>query len=221
MKKKLFVLVALLAFITTANAQWYVGGSVGFTSTTIDNGNSDESGSSFKIIPDIGYKFDNYLSFGLQVGYSSGVCSFGSLSVTDIKSAISTLTGAYADISNEDMKLKGFTISPYVRYTIVNFGRANLFFEGYIGYNYISADSSPSVSTDDEDYGGDEFKVNAFELGLRPGVAVQVTDKLELLCKLGAISYMSAKEKESDMKISRFGVNADTYNLLLGVSFHF
>ena len=69
MKKKLFVMVALLACMTTASAQWYVGGSFGFTSSKIDNGNTDQSGSSFKIIPDIGYKIDDRVSAGVQVGY--------------------------------------------------------------------------------------------------------------------------------------------------------
>ena len=221
MKKKLFVLVALLACITTANAQWYVGGSFGFTSTTIDDGNSDESGSSFKIVPDIGYQVDSKMSVGLQIGYSHGLATFGSLTVTDVKQAMSTVLGAYADINNEDMKLNGFTISPYIRYNVVEFGRANLFIEGYIGYNNITTDSTPNIGSDDDSYGGDKTKINAFELGVRPGISFQVSDKLDLLCKMGAIGYMSAKEKESDGSVSRFGINADTYNLLFGVNFHF
>ena len=32
---------------------------------------------------------------------------------------------------------------------------------------------------------------------------------------------MSAKEKESDIKITRFGVNVDSYNILFGLNFHF
>ena len=215
MKKKLFVLFALLACITTANAQFYVGGSFGFTSTTIDaGGGDDESGSSFKIIPDFGYQIDDKLSVGVQVGYSHGVAAFGSISVSDFKSMLSNLAGAFVDYNNEDMKLNGFTISPYVRYNAIEFGKAYLFIEGYIGYNNISADELPFGN-------GGEVKLNAFELGVRPGIAVKVSDRLDLLCKMGALGYMSAKEKESDSSISRFGVAADTYNLLFGVNFHF
>ena len=219
MKKKLFVLFALLACITTANAQIYVGGSFGFTSTTIDSGGSDESGSSFKIIPDVGYQIDDKLSVGVQVGYSHGMASFGSISVTDIKSLISTMAGAYIDINNEDMKLNGFTISPYVRYIALDFGKANLFVEGYIGYNSITTDSTPKVGSSGS--GGNKATLNAFELGVRPGIAFKVSEKLDLLCKMGAFGYMSAKEKESDASISRFGIACDTYNLLFGVNFHF
>ena len=162
MKKKLFVLFALLACITTANAQIYVGGSFGFTSTTIDSGGSDESGSSFKIIPDVGYQIDDKLSVGVQVGYSHGMASFGSISVTDIKSLISTMAGAYIDINNEDMKLNGFTISPYVRYVALDFGKANLFVEGYIGYNSITTDSTPKVGSSGS--GGNKATLNAVKI---------------------------------------------------------
>ena len=212
------MLFAMLACITTASAQFTVGGSFGFTSTTIDSGGSDQSGSSFKIVPDFGYRIDDKLTVGVQLGYSSGLAAFGSLTVTDIKSALSTMVGAYADISNDEMKLNSFTISPYLRYNAIQFGRAELFLEAYIGYNSIKTDSSPEIN---DEYGGDELSFNAFELGVRPGVAFHVSEKLDLLCKLGALGFMSAKEKESDISISRFGVNADTYNLMLGINFNF
>ena len=219
--KKLFTLIAMLACITTANAQWNVGGTVGFTTTKIDAGGSDQSGSSFKLVPDIGYQIDDDITVGVQVGYSSGLAAFGSLTVTDIKSALSTAVGAYADVANDDMKLNSFTIAPYIRYNVIEYGPARVFLEGYLGYNSISADSTPEVSKDDESYGGDEMTFNAFELGIRPGVAFRVTDKLDVVCKMGALGFMSAKEKESDVKITRFGLNVDSYNLLFGLNFHF
>lgn len=217
MKKKIFILFAFIACMTTTYAQWNVGGSFGFTSTTIDGGGDDESGSSFKIIPDIGYQIDSRLSVGVQVGYSHGIAAFGSLTVSDLKSVLSNAVGAYSDINNDDIKLNGFTISPYVRYVVWDLDRVNVFFEGYVGYNNITTDDTPSNNGNT----GDKTKVNAFELGLRPGVAFKISDRIDLLCKMGAIGYMSAKEKESDMSISRFGVSADTYNLLLGFNFHF
>jgi len=217
--KKIMFLMAFLGVITTANAQFVAGGSLGFTSTKIESGGSDQSGSSFKIMPEIGYQLDDKLTIGVQVGYSSGFASFGSLTASDLKSAISTVAGAIIDIENDDMKLSGFTISPYIRYTLVELGQVNFFAEGYIGYNNITTDTTPSVGS--SGYGGDKTTINAFELGVRPGIAVKLSDAIELNCKMGALGYMSAKEKESDLKINRFGLSFDSYNLLFGVNFHF
>lgn len=220
--KKIFMMIAMLACITTASAQWNIGGTVGFTTTKIDAGGSDQSGSSYKIVPDIGYSINENLIVGVQLGYSSGMAAFGSLTVTDIKSAISTLAGAASDIGNDSYKLNSFTISPYIRYKLVEYGKASVAVEGYLGYNSISSDGSPTVqSSDGGSYGGNELTFNAFEIGLRPVATFQVSDKLDILCKLGAVGFMSAKEKESDIKITRFGVNVDSYNILFGLNFHF
>lgn len=216
MKKVLF-LIAFLGVITSANAQFRVGGSIGFTSTKIDNGVTDESGTSFKIMPEIGYQLTDNVLVGVQVGYSSGYATFGSLTASDLKSAMSTVVGAMIDVENDDMKLSGFTFAPYIRYDALSFGNAKVFLEGYIGYNNITTDSTPTAGG----AGGGELNVNAFELGVRPGIALKVSDSFELQCKLGALGYMSAKEKESDVTISRFGLNFDTYNLLFGVAYRF
>ncbi len=211
MKKSFIALFAMLCCVATANAQFYAGGSFGFTSTTYDNGGKDESGSSFKIIPEIGYKVNDNISAGIQIGYSHGLAAFGSLTVSDLKSALSTAAGAYADIANDDMKLSGFTISPYARFTVTEMGPVKLFIEAYIGYNNITSDP------DD----GDKITLNSFELGARPGLSYALGERVEAICKIGCIGYMSAKEKEEDLKVSRFGVAADTYNLLIGVNFNF
>ena len=86
-------------------------------------------------------------------------------------------------------------------------------------YHLIVLDNSHSWG--DNYAGGDETNLNAFELGIRPGISFMVNDSFELMCRMGALGYMSAKEKESDVSISRFGLNTDTYNLLFGAAFHF
>lgn len=236
MKKALLVLVAVLACVTTANAQFYVGGSLGFTSTKVEG----ESGTSYKIIPDFGYQLNDKMSVGIQVGYSHGIAAFGSLTVTDIKQAMSNVISGFADMNDDGMKLNSFTVSPYFRYNLVEFGKAHLFVEAYVGYSSISANTSAFASMagdfdfsdydnddyyyddDDFDYGdSDKTTLNAFEVGVRPGIAIQLSDKLDIVCKMGALGYISAKEKESDVTISRFGLDFDTYNLLMGVNFRF
>lgn len=216
--KKLFALVCLLACMTTANAQWYAGGSIAFTSSKIDYGTTDKSGSSFKILPDVGYQYSDDLSFGVQLGYSHGLASFGSLTVSDLKGIVSSFGSMVSDINDEDMKLNSITIAPYVRYNAFSFGKAKCFVEGYIGYDRITSDGTPNTSGE---ITNNEMTITAFEIGIRPGVALSVTDNLDLTCKLGAIGYINGKEKESDVKITRFGLSADTYNLMWGLNFRF
>lgn len=216
MKKRIFMLVALMACIATANAQWYVGGTAGFTSTKVDFGGSDQSGTSFKIIPEIGYKVDDAFSVGVQVGYAHGLAAFGSLTVSDLKGIVTTAASAATDLAEEDMKLNSFTIQPYLRYNVVNFGKAKLFLEGYVGYTNINMkDESGSSKV------ADETKINAFELGIRPSVSISLSDKLDVVGKIGTLGFLSAKESESDVSLTRFGLDVDSYNVLVGFNFHF
>lgn len=215
--KKLFALVAFLACMTTANAQYYVGGSFAFTTSKLDAGGADQSGSSFKILPDVGYQFSEDMSFGIQVGYSHGFASFGSLTASDIKGMISSFGGLVSDINDEDLKLNSFTIAPYIRYNVLKFDRIKCFVEGYIGYDSVTSDVTPSTSgTKNSD-----TKISAFEIGVRPGIALSLSNNIDMTCKLGALGFISGKESESDMKITRFGFNADTYNLMWGLNYKF
>ena len=219
MKKKIIALVALLAcFAMGASAQVYVGGSLGFTSSKLSTGGHDQDGSSFKLLPEIGYQLDQDISIGVQIGYSHGYAAFGSLTVTDIKAAMNTGISTMMDIYEDDYKLNSFTFAPYVRYTFARYGKVNLFFEGSVGYSNVKSDDTPNAKGNAT---GSETKLDVVELALRPGISFQLSDNVSLLAKLGSVGFMQAKEKESDMKITRFGLDMDSYNLLFGVNFHF
>ncbi len=217
MRKKIIALFALLAFTIGASAQVYVGGSLGFTSSKQSHGGFDQDGTSFKIMPEIGYQLDDDISIGLSIGYSHGYAAFGSITVTDFKALMNTAISTTLDINEEDYKLNSFIFAPYVRYTFAHLGKANLFFEGSVGYTNVKADDTPNMNG----LGGGEQKVDVIEIALRPGVSFQLSDNISLIAKLGSLGFMQAKEKESDMKLTRFGLDIDSYNLLFGMNFHF
>jgi hypothetical protein len=219
MRKKLIALVALLAMVTMgANAQVYVGGSLGFTSSKMDNGGADQDGTSYKIMPEIGYQLDDMLSIGVQVGYSHGYASFGGITVTDFMSTLNTIGSAYVDINEDGMKLNSFTFAPYIRYNVLELGgMAKLFVEGSVGYTNIKTDNAPKAAG----YGGGEMKMDVLEIAVRPGIELALSDQISAIAKVGSLGYMQAKEKESDAKLTRFGLSCDSYNLLLGVNFKF
>lgn len=199
-------------FALGAKAQCFVGGSFGFTSSKLSGGGADQDGSSFKILPEIGYQMDEDMAIGLQIGYSHGYAAFGSLSVTDFKALVNTAISTYADISEDNTKLNSFTFAPFIRYNLVKMGNAKLFVEGSVGYSNIKSEGTGRVG---------ERKMDVLEIALRPGISYQLNSSISAMAKLGSLGYMSGKEKDSDQKITRFGLDADTYNLMLGLNFHF
>ena len=219
MKKKIIALVALLACFTMgASAQVYVGGSLGFTSSKLSTGGHDQDGTSFKLLPEFGYQLDQDISIGLQIGYSHGYAAFGSITVNDFKALMNTGISTMMDINEDDYKLNSFTFAPYVRYNFAHLGKIDLFFEGSVGYSNVKSDDTPNMNGKAT---GSESKLDVIEIALRPGVSFNLNNNISLIAKLGSLGFMQAKEKESDMKLTRFGLDMDSYNLMLGMNFHF
>lgn len=218
MKKSLFLLAMLALSTLGVNAQVFVGGSFGFTSSKLssDNG-ADKDGSSFQILPEIGYQMDENLSIGIQLGYAHGYAAFGSLSTTDFMNTATNFISMAADISEDDMKMNSISFAPFIRYNVLEMGPAKIFVEGSVRYSNITTDGSPSV----QGKSTGELKFDSFEFNVRPGISCKLGEKMSVLAKVGTLGFLSAKEKESDMKITRFGLSADSYNLLLGLNYHF
>jgi hypothetical protein len=103
-------------------------------------------------------------------------------------------------------KVKTFQISPYVRYTFVKFDKVNLFVDGSVGYKH-------------ENYAG--TKTNTFGFGLKPGVAVNLNDKLSFVAHACFLGYENEKVKGDDNSTNTFGFNLDGNSLSFGVYYNF
>lgn len=108
------MLSLMMALVSVcASAQVYIGGTAGISSNKIGDGDSKTA---YKLIPEIGYQFNNKWDAGIEVGIQKGeVCK------------ISPVGDATT-----------FTIAPYVRYAAVESKVVDLFFEGTIGYGSVS-----------------------------------------------------------------------------------
>ena len=71
-----------------------------------------------------------------------------------------------------------FSFNPYVRYTFAKLDMVNFFADGMV---------SGSIYDDGED------KLNSWGIGIQPGVAVNLNDKVSFVAKLGKIGYSSKK----------------------------
>ena len=163
--KKIMMTLAAVAVAATMNAQsqMYVGGSLGFTSSSeknvgvLGNGPFDKTVSEFAIAPEIGYNLDDKMSIGLVLGFSTKKTSY------DYKG---TATG----VSIDDATTTKFALKPYLRYQVLTFGKANIFVDGGLNFGLESQkDMKP-----------------AMDLGLfvTPGIAFNVSEKWSIVAKL-------------------------------------
>lgn len=228
MKKKIFA-VLLAAFAMTANAQIYVGGQLGFSSSSVNpdiEGIDNISGTSFKILPEVGYKLNDKWAVGIQVGYSKGYSAFGSFDVNDARSLAKTAGSAVLDVVSSsdgpEIKLNAFRVAPYVRYTFMKAGNFDFFVEGGVSYTNIKAKNlSRIVRMLPED---SDPTINAFEIAVRPGISFNLSDNAQIVAKIGALGYQNAK---LDMglgfkpSLNRFGLEVDGDDLSLGFNYQF
>lgn len=212
--KKIMLMMAMAVATLTANAQVYVGGGLGFSSNKdayvdADGVSEPDAVTSFSILPEIGYKLDDKLSVGIQLGFTT--TSFG-----DIE---------YDGIGLEDVKSTGFSIAPYARYTFVKWGKVGLFADAQFAYSHSTAKGD--IPADHNMVIEGKYTENEWSLGIIPGVSFDVNEKISLVTKIGWLGYSSAKPEleAGDMKqkynaSSNFGLNL-TNNVEFALFYNF
>lgn len=190
MKKLIFTLAIMLGLATTVSAQevgqMWVGGSVGFNSSKIGDG---DRVSSYRIIPEFGYAFSENMGVGIKLGYAHNKSVLG------------------IDATFKD----AFTVNPFLRMAFLKGEMGSLFVDGGAGYTYGKSDKDPVTDK--------STKLNAWEVGFRPGVAVNVSKRITLTGKFGFLGYQHSKLGE--IKTDDFGFDFDLGQTELGVSLVF
>lgn len=130
--KKIMMTLAAAMMAVTMNAQVFVGGELGFTSTKAGAGFDRETG--FRILPEVGYTFNDEWAAGVAFGYSKGVSDM--------------LENGY--LNNDD---KIFVVNPYARYNFINGKLVSLFVDGGVelafpkdGDTYFGIGLKPGVA---------------------------------------------------------------------------
>lgn len=96
-----------------------------------------------------------------------------------------------------------FTVAPYVRYTAVDTKLVNLFVEGTVGYGSVSK-------------GGGDY----YEVGIKPGLAVKLSDHVNLISKVGFLGYRGYSPDHGKSS-STFGLDVDASNVSFGAIYKF
>lgn len=97
-----------------------------------------------------------------------------------------------------------FEIAPYARYTFCSSKLVDLFLEGTVGYTHI---------------GGNGADVDGYEIGIKPGLKVNLSDHVAFVTKVGFLGYKQAGDGAA--KVKSFGFDLDGTNIQFGVNYKF
>lgn len=148
-----------------------------------DPGEGDTK-TTINLIPELGYKLDDKLSIGVKLGLEHS---------------------KQGDKSSND-----YTFEPYVRYTFAKWNKVGVFGEGGFGYKHFEDKVEKEIGNTTVTA---KTKANAWYIGVRPGVSIDVTKNLTFLTKIGWLGYTSYKkdvdgaEAQTDLGLDLSGEN--------------
>lgn len=124
--------------------------------------------------------------------------------------AIGTTIGYVHQYQKGD-KVNAFEVAPYARWTFLKLDNVNLFLDGGFGF-----------ATYKEKYkdGGDSGSQNAWSVGIKPGVSVNLNDKLSFVAHVGFLGYRDADEAQI-FGDNGFGFGVDGNSLTFGLYWNF
>ncbi len=203
--KKLFLTIAVaLGVFSAASAQGNMW--VGGTAGVWSSKvKGGDSQLSFKVMPEFGYILNSNVGIGIALG---GAHTHGGLDFDDN-------TATASEGSRNEYK-----VNPFLRYTFLKSDLGGLFFDGGGSYTWSKGTN-----------GGP--KGSGYEIGLRPGIAISVSNKISLLGKFGFLGYQNKKQDylslspETDItetktfETNSFGFDFDMRNIELGVNYKF
>ena len=211
--KKLFITIAFVAAAMFAQAQFFVGGSLGLTSTSaketekIGNVSSTFDGEkqfTFNITPSVGFMFNENMGVGLDFG----------IDLTNITYPKGTNGGWGVPVAaDETLKIKqtSFLIAPYFRYVFAEIDNFKFYADARI--SYMSAKPKLTISSDNQTTEYTGYKVSKFGIGIVPGMAYMLTDNISMNCQLNVLSLyftstsdtVTDTDYEDTVKTNEFG----------------
>ena len=178
-----------------ANAQLYVGGSIGFNNSVGKPHTGDERNKvmGFNFGPEVGYSLSDKMDVGAMLFLGT------------------TKTTNLMDSDNKTVaKTNNWNFAPYVRYSLVEFGkfkvmgRASLFIGGQSGKTEttVAGTSLPTV---------DDPSITRMGLGVTPVLSYNLSSNFVLLADLNFLNvgFSNSKVKEG-RSTTRFDLGVDT-----------
>ena len=212
--KKIIAAVGVAMCSLTANAQFWVGGNVGFSrfenSSELETESESAESKPVKLYfgPKIGYSFNDKWAVALSLSYSHG------------KNENKATSDDYISKSNQNY----FDITPFVRYS---FAKSGIYSKSEFDYGYNSDIDY------ERRYPYSNRETNMFNVGLRPGMQIDLSDHVALELNLGFFGYSwhrtealdeyydIERNHRSTMTGSDFGLTGNGGDVNLGVIWKF
>jgi len=201
---------AMSSFAQTSKGTLFLGGGLGFTSTSekekTSNSTTDgDKNFSYSINPGVGYFISDKLALGLDFGFRGNN---------------TTTTQGIIDPEEIELKSTLLNVTPYARYYWMvgdNFG-----FTGTLGIGIGSGSTKTSTNSNTTT----TSKISTLEVGLRPGIVFFPTSKVGLEANFGFVGFSSFTDKnpnDSSNKTitSSFGLNANTITPTFSLGFRY
>lgn len=220
--KKLVAFVVLTCSAMIANAQVWVGGSLGF-----DYSKSEDV--TYKRVlsfaPTVGFALNDRWDVGVELGYGRAKSKTEKSSATVMGSNLNKLV----------MTSNSFEVEPFVRYSMVKMGIVTLFLDGSVFYGHTVSKSDNTVESTMVNFGGtvdhsvtnttSKTTQNEVGFGVRPGIKVELGKHIELESHLGYLRYTHGKSDKSAYteatKYDKIGLSANNSLASLGVIWKF
>lgn len=119
----------------------------------------------------------------------------------------------YRNYAGQDINLNLFSINPYARYTFFRTSNnlVQLFVDGGVGVGVGSTSKN-----------GDSSTACTYEIGLKPGIAINITDHFSVLAHIGFLGYHGANDNAKAGGEPEYGgVNFSSQNLNFGLYYTF
>lgn len=113
------------------------------------------------------------------------------------------------------VKANGAVVAPYARFTAAQWGPVRLFLDGGFGFNTYKTKYDVGNKTVTSD------AYNAWEVGIKPGVAVALAKNVEFIAHFGFLGYRDSDDNAARFGKDGFGFQLDGNNLSFGLNYKF
>ena len=220
--KKILLTLALAAFAFTANAQFVIGGNIGFSHDADYDDNytalyGSQANTDITILPKVGYQLNDDMQIGAQLGWNYNY----------------TRNYLGAKDSYTSTPQSAIVIAPYFRSNLLKWKKFNVFCEAAISFE-LGLESKTHTFVNGSEVTGSPVKngdnYTSFGIGVVPGLnyAFSNSFSMDIYVNLASIywnatSYDGHADHEWGFgaNMSEQTLNAHLNNFLIGFNYHF
>jgi hypothetical protein len=198
MKSIKFIPIPLLLFVSVClNAQTFIGGNVGFSTSKSEEDRTHDTlkinNCTLGLMPSLGRYITNNLAIGIALNISS------------TKRKVEYYTTSIEKSSN-------IGINPFIRYYAIRWNKFSIYGQGNMGINFSKTkeELTETITL--------ESNATQIDINIYPGLSYNINEKLSLITSINILSlgynYTVTKDDNSKEKSSAFSIGVGLSNIL-------